>query len=76
MARTQLEIWIAVDENGDYEVSSTKEDVVTRFGDNVGVGGVLVVYQLTVDVPLPEVREASVTLKDDAPVEIITTVVE
>jgi hypothetical protein len=74
--REKLEVWIAVDENGDYEVSSTKEDVIERFGDNIGITGPISVVSLTVDVQLPEPRECIVILKDDAATEILVTVEE
>ncbi|MHB8953335.1 MAG: hypothetical protein ACYC4U_10235 [Pirellulaceae bacterium] len=74
--RTKLEVWIVLDENGDYTTGTTKDDAVERYGDCIGISGPLAVYGLSVDVPIPEPRTAEITLADDAPVEIIATVQE
>jgi hypothetical protein len=76
MARDKFEVVLVVDCNGDYAVGQEIDDACDAY--DTGIGGSLprVAYRLTVDVPLPEPREANIHLADDTPAEIIATVEE
>jgi hypothetical protein len=76
MTRETLEVWVCFDENGDYEVSKTKDDAVEKFTDNIGISGMISVVCLNVNVQLPEPREANIVLADDAATEIAVSVEE
>ncbi len=56
----EIEVWVLVDSDGDYETATTEETARERFEENVGnlnerAGSRLV--KLTVKVPLPTVIE-------------------
>ncbi len=53
----EVEVWIVIDENGDYAVAATQEAAVERFADEVG--GELATRQVkvTLKVPLPKPLE-------------------
>lgn len=74
--RALLGVWIAIDENGDYAVGMDHDDAIEQYHNHIGDSGLLALYHLAVDAPLPVAREATITLADDAPVEIVTSVVE
>jgi hypothetical protein len=74
--RQNVEVWLAVDENGDYEVGTTRDESLEKFADNIGTTGPLAVTCLTVNLCLPEERTAVVTLSDDVASEIIVSVEE
>jgi hypothetical protein len=74
MTREKLDLWLVVDESGDYVVNFNRDDAIEAYVNEVTGAGAVSVYHLVVDVPLPATREVSVTLADDAPAEIIVTV--
>lgn len=76
MTRAKLEVWMCFNEDGDYVTGTTKDDATEAFTDQIGTTGPLSVVCLNVDVCLPEPREATVTLADDAATEILVTVEE
>ena len=76
MTRQNVLVWLVVNEDGDYEVGTTRDDGLESFADQVGTQGPLSVICLTVNLCLPEERTAVVTLADDVPTEIVVTVEE
>jgi len=57
-----IEVWVLVDENGEYECGADTETAAERYRDNVGEPDGTVTYRavkLTVKVPLPTTIELS-----------------
>lgn len=62
-----VEVWIAMDSDGDWEVSKDdSEDAVTYYAENIGGSLPLRVVKLNVTMRPPEITEASVTVSDEA----------
>ena len=54
MAKFQtIEVWVVVDEQGDYECAADFDAAAERFDENVGGNGGRRVVKLSVKVPLP-----------------------
>ena len=64
MKKHEIEIWIAIDSDGTYEVAEEQDTVLERFSENVG--GVCRVVKLNVRIGGPVVTETEVTVPDDA----------
>jgi hypothetical protein len=72
--RTNLEVWVAVDENGDYCVRNNKDDAMEAYQEEIGtVGVMLAVYRLMVDVPLPVERTVAVVIGEGSEEEVVVT---
>jgi hypothetical protein len=63
MEKHEVEVWIAVDADGTYEVAEDQDTVIERFMESVG--GVCRVVKLNVRVAGPVIAEANVTVPDD-----------
>lgn len=66
MSKVTVEVWVKVDQDGDYEVGTTSEETATRFTEIVGDDterGVRMV-KLMVTIPLPECIEVAVDVPD------------
>jgi hypothetical protein len=61
-----IEVWIAIDGDGDYEVGCDDDDAVDRYNDNIGGTRSMRLVKLNVTMRPPEVTEASVTVPDEA----------
>lgn len=72
--RTTIELWFTVDSEGQYEVSTDREEAVDRHTDNNGVAGSLAIHCLTLSVPLPQDQLAAITLPDDKQEEPVVVV--
>lgn len=73
MSRTKVEIFVSVDSEGQYEVSTDKDEVLEKHTENCGIAGSLAIYALTIDVELPGVIEVAATIPAGAqPVAIVT----
>jgi hypothetical protein len=75
-AREKLDLWLVVDANGDYDVRNDRDAALEAYVEMIGGNEIRALYHLVVDAPLPATREVSVALADNAPAEIIVTVVE
>lgn len=63
----EIEVWVVVDEDGNYAAGVTEDDSATKYRDEVGEPDGSCGYRrvkLTVTVPLPEVIEVAVTVPD------------
>jgi hypothetical protein len=73
MSRTKLEIFVSVDSEGQYAVSTDRDDVLERHTEDNGIGGSLAIYAITIDVELPGVIEVAATIPAGTkPVAIVT----
>lgn len=59
-----VEVWVLVDDGGDYEVGTSDEDVCERFGSNIGSSNPNRMVRLTVKVPKPKTVQVHVTVPD------------
>jgi hypothetical protein len=64
MEKHELEVWIAVDADGSYEVAEDQDTVLERFSENYG--GNCRVVKLNVRVAGPAITEARMTVPDEA----------
>jgi hypothetical protein len=60
-----LEVWVAVDADGDYECGVDEDAATERFDENVGGTGGRRLVKLTVKVPLPTVIELTGEVEAD-----------
>lgn len=68
MAKTTLEIWVIVDENGCFEVAPENKDTAAeRYNDTHGEDATLGkrFVKVSVSVPVPEPIEVEATVPDD-----------
>jgi hypothetical protein len=62
----QIEVWVKVDQDGDYEVGTGSEDAAARFTENIGDDlerGTRMV-KLAITVPLPSPIEITAEVPD------------
>jgi hypothetical protein len=62
---TSIEVWIAMNEDGDYEVAKDEDDVVDLWNENVG-GLSRRLVKLRVTMSAPVVTEADVNVPEEA----------
>ena len=62
---TSIEVWIAMNEAGDYEVAKDEDDVVDLWNENVG-GLSRRLVKLRVTMSAPVVTEADVNVPEEA----------
>jgi len=62
---TSIEVWIAMNEDGDYEVAKDEDDVVDLWNENVG-GLSRRLVRLRVTMSAPAVTEADVNVPEEA----------
>jgi hypothetical protein len=62
---TSIEVWIVMNEDGDYEVGKDEDDAVERFEDDVG-GSFRRVVKINVTMGPPEPQVANVTVPGEA----------
>ena len=62
---TSIEVWIAMNEDGDYEVAKDEDDVVDLWNENVG-GLSRRLVKLRVTMSAPVVTEADVNVPKEA----------
>src|ERR1700720_535207 len=62
---TSIEVWIAMNEDGDYEVAKDEDDVVDLWNENVG-GLSRRLVRLRVTMSAPAVSEADVNVPEEA----------
>jgi hypothetical protein len=62
---TSIEVWIAMNEDGDYEVAKDEDDVVDLWNENVG-GLSRRLVKLRVTTSAPVVTEADVNVPEEA----------
>ncbi len=57
----EIEVWVKVNENGEYEVGTSGDEAKDRFEENIGDDGTqgMRFVKLTVKVPLPVTIEIS-----------------
>lgn len=69
----EVEVWIVMDANGDFEVGGDRDQVMDWYAENIGGGQALRVAKITVTMcPPKEVdAEVSVTVPDQAG-EVVT----
>jgi hypothetical protein len=60
------EIWLIVDEDGNYECSGDRSTADELFNDNIGGTGPRRVVKLTVQITPPQVDDAQVDVADNA----------
>jgi hypothetical protein len=62
---TSIEVWIAMNEDGDYEVAKDEDDVVDLWNENVGgLSRRLVKLKITMSAPV--ITEADVNVPEEA----------
>lgn len=61
-----LEVWVLVDQDGDYEVGTVGSDAATRYDESVGADGErgMRMVKLLVTLRIPEVIEVAVNVPD------------
>jgi len=69
--RITVEIWLIVDQAGDTAIGTDEEQAAENYRDDIGGDGPLAFYRLTLNVPLPRVRQLAATVPD-APAEDVT----
>jgi hypothetical protein len=62
---TSIEVWIAMNEDGDYEVAKDEDEVVDLWNENVG-GLSRRLVRLRVRMSAPVVTEADVNVREEA----------
>jgi hypothetical protein len=62
---TSIEVWIAMNEDGDYEVAKDEDDVVDLWNENVG-GLSRRLVKLKVTMSAPVITEADVNVPEEA----------
>lgn len=60
-----LEVFLAVDVDGDWRAAADEAEAITLYGEEVGSLPIRVV-KINVTLTLPEIAEASVTVPDEA----------
>lgn len=61
----EVEVWVVVDESGDYEVGKEQDQAQERYDDEIGSSGPRRYVRVVLSVPTP----APVTLKGTVPAE-------
>lgn len=76
MTTATCEVWLIVDEDGDYACGRDRDSAEEQYRDEIGTepGSCLRVIRLMVDVPVPKPTEVSCTLPEDAAGEIAVKV--
>jgi hypothetical protein len=65
--KTEIEIWVAIAANGDYEVHNTDADsAFEALNENYGIDGPVRVVHLKLKVTLPIMQEITGDISDDA----------
>ena len=67
-----IEVWIVMNEDGDYEVGKDVDDAAEQFDDNL-TGSLRRIVKINVNMTPPQVREANVAVPDDADTVRATT---
>lgn len=66
----EIEVWVVIDEDGDYACDVERDDAETRFDENIGFSNEKATrrVKITVKVPLPKPIEVagSVVVSEDA----------
>jgi len=62
---TSIEVWIAMNEDGDYEVAKDEDDVVDLWNENVG-GLSRRLVKLKVTMSAPVITDADVNVPEEA----------
>lgn len=65
MATKTLEVFLAVDTDGDWQSGTDQDDAVSNYANAIG-SLVTRVVKINVTLTLPEVQEASATVPDEA----------
>lgn len=73
MEYVECEVWVKVNENKEYEVAKSADDVHEFFADNGFDGGVSRTVKATVCVPRPKAAEVTVTVGEE-PGDVTATV--
>jgi hypothetical protein len=66
----EVEIFIAMDSDGDWETGSDQETAVSNYNDSIGGCGPLRVVKLTAKMRPPVITETEVTVPDEAGQEV------
>jgi hypothetical protein len=64
--KIEIEVWVAIDADGEYDVGTDSDDAVGRYSDNVGGSGALRVVKLTLKISPPKPTEAEIDVPDTA----------
>jgi hypothetical protein len=64
----ELEVWVVVDENGDYVVANSQADAALRYAEDVNGDGAQRQFRIVLNVPAPRPVElvADVPAESDA----------
>jgi hypothetical protein len=66
------EVWMIVDDDGNYEVGADRSDAGERFDDNIGGTGPRRVVRIDVKITPPQVEDAEIDVADEAGEQIET----
>ena len=69
----QVEIFIVVDEDGDFEVANDQELAFERYNDEINGDYATQCFKLNLTIPLPKIIEASAEISDSETTATITT---
>ena len=74
MEYAEIEVWVMVDENGDYGVGRDTDSMASDYVDNIGNDDTCSKrhIKLTIKVPKPKPLEVTFTLPDEAGEAFIT----
>jgi hypothetical protein len=60
----EVEIYLVVDTNGDYEVGVNEDDAPERFSENISGDSIRHMIKMTITVPLPRTIEVTAALPE------------
>lgn len=63
--RKSIEVWVAVDADGNYRTGNTDGDAVDRYRDEVSDDSPIRMIRIELDVPLPTPLEVSGRVEDN-----------
>lgn len=63
----QVEVWVVVDENGDYVVDTASDSAEEKYGDDIGRTGIATrMVKVTLKVPYPKPIEVTAELPEES----------
>lgn len=65
----QVEIWVVVDENGDYTIGQDQEEAANAYAENINGNGAQRQFCLKLNVPEPQPVELEATLPEEPAVQ-------
>jgi hypothetical protein len=66
MATATVELWVVVDENGDYAIGATQDEAHERYSEDIGAACATRVLNVKLAVPHPKPVEITGTVPEEA----------